>query len=97
VFEVSTTRRYRWDEMCDAAGYLRVLDTYSGHRSLGDDARERLFSGIADLFDMKFGGIIVKGLPDNPVRGPQEVEALSLQGRHRHTDNRDVSRNREIP
>jgi hypothetical protein len=68
--------------MCDAAGYLRVLDTYSGHRSLGDDACERLFSSIADLFDTKFGGIIVKGLPDNPVRGPQEVEALSLQGRH---------------
>jgi SAM-dependent methyltransferase len=60
-FEVSTTRQYRWDETYDAAGYLRVLDTYSGHRSLGDDARERLFRGIADLIDGQFGGKIVKG------------------------------------
>jgi hypothetical protein len=28
LFEVSTTRRCRWDETYDAAGYLRVLDTY---------------------------------------------------------------------
>jgi hypothetical protein len=37
-----------------------VLNTYSGHRSLGD-ARERLFGGIADLVDERFGGHIVKG------------------------------------
>jgi len=60
LFEVSATRQYRWDEAYDAAGYLRVLDTYSGHRSLGDDARERLFRGIAALIDGQFGGKIVK-------------------------------------
>jgi hypothetical protein len=43
LFEVSTTRRCRWDETYDAAGYLRVLDTYSGHRNLRDDARKHLF------------------------------------------------------
>lgn len=53
-------RQYRWDETDDAAGYLRVLDTYSGHRSLGD-ARERLFRDIAALTDKRFGGHIVKG------------------------------------
>jgi hypothetical protein len=37
------------------------LNTYSGHRSLSDDARERLFRGIADLIDGRFGGSIVKG------------------------------------
>ena len=54
-------RVYRWDEAYDARGYLRVLSTYSGHRSLGEDARRRLFRGIADLIDTRFGGRIVKG------------------------------------
>jgi len=39
---------------------LRVLDTYSGHRSLGA-VRERLFRDIAALTDERFGGHIVKG------------------------------------
>jgi SAM-dependent methyltransferase len=56
-----TTRHYRWDETYDSRGYLRVLSTYSGHRSLGDDTRERLFRGLADLIDTRFGGCIVKG------------------------------------
>jgi SAM-dependent methyltransferase len=54
-------RHYRWDETYDAEGYLRVLSTYSGHRSLNDDTRERLFRGIVDLIDNRFGGRIVKG------------------------------------
>jgi SAM-dependent methyltransferase len=55
------TRHYRWDETYDSWGYLRVLNTYSGHRSLNDDIRERLFRGIADLIDNGFDGRIVKG------------------------------------
>jgi SAM-dependent methyltransferase len=51
LFKVSTTRQYRWDEPYDATGYLRVLNTYSGHRSLSNDARERLFRGIVDLMN----------------------------------------------
>jgi SAM-dependent methyltransferase len=54
-------RAYRWDETYDSRGYLRVLNTYSGHRSLGDDTRRRLFRGIAELIDTRFGGRIVKG------------------------------------
>ena len=61
LFEVTATRQYRWDETYDAAGYLRVLNTYSGHRGLGNDARERLFGGIAHHIDTRFGGSIVKG------------------------------------
>ena len=60
-FEAVTRRNYRWDETYDAEGYLRVLNTYSGHRSLRDDTRERLFCGIADLIDNRFDGRIVKG------------------------------------
>ncbi len=61
LFEVRATRNYRWDETYDAAGYLRVLNTYSGHRSLGNHARERLFQGISDLIDQQFGGSVTKG------------------------------------
>jgi SAM-dependent methyltransferase len=61
MFGKVTTRHYRWDEPYGSEAYLRVLSTYSGHRSLRDDTRERLFSGIADLADTKFGGRIVKG------------------------------------
>jgi SAM-dependent methyltransferase len=61
LFGAVTCRNYRWDETYDAEGYLRVLNTYSGHRSLRDDTRERLFCGIADLIDKRFHGRIVKG------------------------------------
>jgi len=54
-------RAYRWDETYDSRGYLRVLNTYSGHRSLGDDTQRRLFRGIAELIDTRFDGRIVKG------------------------------------
>jgi SAM-dependent methyltransferase len=61
LFGRITTRHYRWDETYDSGGYLRVLNTYSGHRSLGDETRRRLLDGIADLIDTRFGGSIVKG------------------------------------
>ena len=61
LFGAVTTRKYLWDQPYDAAGYLRVLNTYSGHRSLNDAARERLFRGISDLIETRFGGRIVKG------------------------------------
>jgi hypothetical protein len=44
-----------------AAGNLRVLNTYSGHRSLSNHARERLFHGIADLIVQHYGGSITEG------------------------------------
>jgi SAM-dependent methyltransferase len=61
LFGEVTTRSYPWEERYDTESYLRVLNTYSGHRSLRKDSRERLFRGIADLIDSEYGGIIVKG------------------------------------
>jgi len=61
VFEGVTRRLYRWDETYDAEGYLRVLNTYSGHRGLPEATRGRLFRGIAGLIDGEYGGSIVKG------------------------------------
>jgi SAM-dependent methyltransferase len=60
IFGAVTVRHYGWDQVYDAAGYLRVLDTYSGHRSLENADRERLFRGIAQLIDGKFGGRVTK-------------------------------------
>ena len=61
LFGEVVTRNYQWDVPYDAESYLRVLNTYSGHRSLRDDRRERLFRGIVDLIDSEYGGRIVKG------------------------------------
>lgn len=61
VFEAVIRRDYRWDQTYDAEGYLRVLSTYSGHRSLGEASRQRLFSSISDLIERDYGGRIVKG------------------------------------
>ncbi len=60
-FDTPVLRRYTWDQAYDAAEYVRVLDTYSGHRNLDDDTRGRLFRGIGRLIDEEFGGRIVKG------------------------------------
>ena len=54
-------RSFRWDQDYTADGYLRVLDTYSGHISLGHEARRRLYEGISRLIANEFGGRIVKG------------------------------------
>jgi len=78
-------------------GYLRVLSTYSGHRSLNDDTRKRLFRSLADLIDNSFDGRNRQGLPDHPIRGPQKGEGIPLQGRDEYADNQDVSRKRGSP
>ena len=61
LFGEVATRRYRWDEAYDTESYIRVLNTYSGHRSLNDATRQRLLHGIAELIDSKYNGRVVKG------------------------------------
>jgi len=61
LFQVVGTRRYVWSVAYDAASYIRVLETYSGHRSLAPTARERLFKGITEMINMQAGGRITKG------------------------------------
>jgi SAM-dependent methyltransferase len=39
-------RRYRWQLRYTADSYLAVLNTYSGHRALDSDQRERLYARI---------------------------------------------------
>jgi hypothetical protein len=58
---MTTDRRRSRAALHNAAGYARLLNTYSDHRSLEPAVRARLLGGIADLIDARFGGRIVKG------------------------------------
>ena len=61
LFGEVKTRSYVWERAYDTEGYIRVLSTYSSHRSLDNTSRERLFRGISDLIENDYGGRIVKG------------------------------------
>ena len=61
LFGPVVKRSFRWDHTYDAESYLRVLDTYSGHRNLGGETRARLYRGISRLIDDEYRGRIVKG------------------------------------
>jgi SAM-dependent methyltransferase len=45
-FRNAGARRYVWQVRYTADEYIAVLDTYSGHRALEDDQRERLYTRI---------------------------------------------------
>jgi SAM-dependent methyltransferase len=59
-FHPVQVHRYSWSARHDAANYVRLLGTYSDHRRLSPDVRERLFAGIVELIDTRFGGSVVK-------------------------------------
>lgn len=54
-------RRHPFEAEYDSASYTRLLMTYSDHRALAPDRRERLLGAIAELIDTKYGGRITKG------------------------------------
>lgn len=45
-FRDTVVRRYLWDVPYTADEYIAVLDTYSGHRSLEEQTRSRLYDRI---------------------------------------------------
>lgn len=61
LFGPVRARRYVWDIEYDAASYIRLLNTYSGHINLDDPRRERLFAGISSLIAAQPNGRISKG------------------------------------
>lgn len=61
LFGEPTVRKHLWYAEYDAPGYVRLLETYSGHINLEDATREHLFRDIAELIDTEYGGRIVKG------------------------------------
>jgi SAM-dependent methyltransferase len=54
------TRRHERDLSYTTSEYLDVLRTYSNHRALAPDARDRLLACIGELIDTRFGGRIAK-------------------------------------
>ena len=59
-FRNLAARRYLWDVAYTADEYIAVLNTYSGHRALDDDARERLLARIRRRIEARPGGQVRK-------------------------------------
>lgn len=59
-FEPVIVKTYPWSQAYTTTEYLRLINTYSNYRSLVEDSRTRLFHGIADLLDRRYGGTITK-------------------------------------
>jgi len=51
---------YLWDVIYDADEYIGVLSTYSGHRALDDNTRERLLSRIHQRIEARPGSQVRK-------------------------------------
>jgi SAM-dependent methyltransferase len=60
-FEIVASRRYLWSQTYTAPDYIRVLNTYSGHRRLAPEARERLFNAITGKIEQQPGAQVTKG------------------------------------
>ena len=49
-----------WEQSYDAQSYIDVLDTYSGHRALGDERRNDLYDRIRRRIEARPGGVVRK-------------------------------------
>jgi SAM-dependent methyltransferase len=52
--------RYEWELAYSTDAYLALLQTYSGHRALGPEARRGLLACIGDLIARRYEGKIAK-------------------------------------
>ncbi|WP_427895397.1 class I SAM-dependent methyltransferase [Kribbella sp. GL6] len=57
LFESVESRKYVWDATYPTAEYLELLSSYSGHRALTTDRRDRLYDCIGGLIDAAGGSI----------------------------------------
>ena len=53
-----TIKKYAWTKAFTTDEYVRLLNTYSGHRALDEDRRRELFEGIADVIRNRYEGKI---------------------------------------
>lgn len=56
LFEKVGVRRYLWSRTYSTDQYLKLLDTYSDHRSLEKNRRNQLYEGIRTLINEEYGG-----------------------------------------
>ena len=64
LFEQVFVKKYPWTKDYNTAEYLKLLNTYSGHRNLEEGKRLRLFKGIGELIENEYGGVINLTLVD---------------------------------
>ncbi|MFJ6406932.1 class I SAM-dependent methyltransferase [Streptomyces hydrogenans] len=60
AFGPTVFRRYERDLTYTTTEYLRLLQTYSGHRALAETARRGLLECIGGLVDGRYGGRVTK-------------------------------------
>ena len=60
LFDEAAVRQYPWTETYETARYIKLLQTFSEHIALPEDARERLLAEIAEMIDGEFGGRVLK-------------------------------------
>ena len=60
LFEDFKVRKYYWDRQYSTIEYIKLLETYSDHRSLKEDRRRVLYEGIRDIIDSNYGGVILR-------------------------------------
>ena len=60
LFEPARVIQYPWTAKYTAQQYITLLSTYSDHLSLKDDKRTRLFVGIREMIENRFGGTITR-------------------------------------
>ena len=58
LFEPARVIIHPWTAEYTAEHYITLLATYSDHLCLEDDKRIRLFTGIRDMIDSRYGGTI---------------------------------------
>ena len=75
-FHNVVARRYLWDVIYTADDYVDVLSTYSHHRALGDEARERLRRTHPSSDRGAPGARRAKDVPGDAVRRREGVAAV---------------------
>ena len=61
LFEPVLVRHFDWDVTYDADGYIRLLDTFSGHIAMEPWQRRRLYSEIRRRLDERADGLLRRG------------------------------------
>lgn len=60
LFEKVLVKQYPWSKVYNKGQYLKLLNTYSGHRNLDENRRSKLFADIGALIEEEFGGSITR-------------------------------------
>ena len=61
LFQVTTVRHFDWEQVYDAEGYIELLNTFSGHLTMADWQRERLYGELRRRLGERPGGTLRRG------------------------------------